>query len=51
MSTFIADMVFKYQGWALSAEYFERTSPDPVTVSSEGAIRASAGRGRASMAS
>jgi hypothetical protein len=40
MSTFIADMVLKHQGWALSAEYFERTSPDPVTISSEGAIRA-----------
>jgi len=40
MSTFIADMVLKYQGWALSAEYFDRTSPDPVTVSSEGVIRA-----------
>lgn len=40
MSTFIADMVLKYNGWALSAEYFDRTSPDPVTISSEGAIRA-----------
>lgn len=40
MRTLIGDMVLKYQGWALSGEYFLRTSPDPVTISDEGAIRA-----------
>jgi len=39
IGTFIADMVFKYRGWAMSAEYFERRCDDPVTYGPEGAVR------------
>jgi phosphate-selective porin OprO/OprP len=39
MGTFIADMVLKWQGWALSAEAFQRDSDAPVTTSSTGAVR------------
>lgn len=39
MSTFIADMVLKWRGWALSTEYFLRDSDHPITESSTGAIR------------
>ncbi|MBK7945312.1 MAG: porin [Flavobacteriales bacterium] len=39
IGTFIADMVFKWQGWALSAEAFQRDSDDPITTNSTGAVR------------
>lgn len=39
IGTFIADMVMKYKGWALSGEYFDRSSPDPVTLSDDGDVR------------
>lgn len=38
MQTFIADMMFKYRGWAVLAEYFDRRCDDPVTRSPEGLI-------------
>lgn len=40
IATFIADMVLKYKGWALSGELFDRSSPDPVTINADGAVRA-----------
>lgn len=40
IGTFIADMALKYQGWALSGEYFARSSPRPVTTSLDGEVRA-----------
>lgn len=39
MNTFIADAVLKYQGWALSGEYFDRRCDDPITLNAAGAIR------------
>lgn len=39
MSTFIADMVLKYRGWALSGEYFQRESDHPITTSATGSVR------------
>jgi hypothetical protein len=39
ITTFISDMMFKYRGWALLAEYFDRRSPDPVTTSMDGEVR------------
>lgn len=39
ISTFIADLMLKYQGWALSGEYFDRDSPNPVTAA-DGTVRA-----------
>lgn len=39
MQTFMADMMLKYRGWALLAEYFDRRCDDPVTRSGDGAIR------------
>ncbi|MBX2980520.1 MAG: porin [Flavobacteriales bacterium] len=39
MSTFIVDMVMKYQGWALSSEYFDRRCDDPITTSADGMVR------------
>lgn len=46
ISTFIADMVFKYKGWALSTELFDRRSEAPVTFNVEGATRyVTAGQG------
>ncbi|MBK8227019.1 MAG: porin [Flavobacteriales bacterium] len=39
MGTFIADAVLKYQGWALSAEAFQRDSDEPITTSETGAVR------------
>lgn len=35
----IADAMFKYRGWGVLAEYFQRRSPDPITRNSAGAIR------------
>ncbi|RZS98522.1 porin [Cecembia calidifontis] len=39
MNTLIIDGMFKYAGWAILAEYFKRTSPDPITVNEQGDIR------------
>lgn len=38
-TTMIADAVLKYDGWALSAEYFDRRCDDPVTLGVGDAIR------------
>jgi len=38
-STLIADWVLKYRGWALSGEFFERRSDDPITTDAEGDVR------------
>lgn len=40
INTFIADAVLKYRGWALSAEYFERSSNDALTFSDAGELSA-----------
>jgi len=37
--TFIADMVFKYRGWAISGEYFDRRSEAPITTDEDGNVR------------
>lgn len=37
--TFIADVLVKYRGLAISAEYFDRTSPDPITTNTLGNVR------------
>lgn len=37
---FIADAMFKYNGWGVMAEYFNRTSPNPLTQNALGATRA-----------
>ncbi|MCB0767659.1 MAG: porin [Flavobacteriales bacterium] len=39
MNTFIADAILKYNGWALSGEYFDRRCYDPITMNEEGAVR------------
>lgn len=39
MGTFIADLMTKYKGWALMAEYFYRHSPNPFTRNLAGDIR------------
>lgn len=39
MGTFIADMVLKWQGWALSSEFFQCDSDAPITTSSNGDVR------------
>ncbi len=38
-TTAIADMVLKYQGWALSSEFFDRQCDDPITVNADGSQR------------
>ncbi|MFZ1705617.1 MAG: porin [Saprospiraceae bacterium] len=39
-STFIADFLFKYNGWALSSEYLKRQAVhSPITINSSGDIR------------
>lgn len=35
----IADAMFKYRGWGVLAEYFQRNSPDPITRNTSGATR------------
>ncbi len=46
MGTYIADAVLKYQGWAMSAEAFQRDSDRPITTSETGAVRfVTAGQG------
>lgn len=37
-STFIADGIAKYKGWAVQAEYFRRHAPDPITHNADGQI-------------
>lgn len=39
INTFIVDALFKYKGYALSAEYFDRESPAPITTNAEGLVR------------
>ena len=39
MDTYIADLLLKYNGWALSGEYFERRCDDPITYNDIGATR------------
>ncbi|PSL03911.1 porin [Cecembia rubra] len=39
MNTLIVDGMFKYAGWGILAEYFNRTSPDPITVNEQGDVR------------
>jgi len=39
VGTFIADVVLKHQGWALSGEYFDRRCDDPITLSAEDDVR------------
>jgi len=39
MTTFIADLLYKQQGWALSAEYFDRQSEEPITTNEDGDVR------------
>jgi phosphate-selective porin OprO/OprP len=38
-TTFIADAVLKYDGWAFSAEYLERQCADPITTNTVGDVR------------
>ena len=40
VGTFIADMLVKHQGWALSGEYFDRRCDDPLTLNADSAVRA-----------
>lgn len=37
IGTAIFDLVYKHKGFALSAEYMKRTSPNPITTNSDGA--------------
>lgn len=39
MTTFVADAILKYGGWALLAEYFDRDSEDAITMDDEGEVR------------
>lgn len=39
MSTFVADAILKYNGWALLAEYFDRDSEDAITHNADGSVR------------
>lgn len=39
MTTYMADLLFKYKGWALAIEWLHRTSPDPITTNSSGDTR------------
>lgn len=38
-NTLVVDGVLKYRGWAVSAEYFDRHSDDPLTTNAEGDVR------------
>ncbi|MDQ3101285.1 MAG: porin, partial [Bacteroidota bacterium] len=38
ITTFIADMILKYKGWAVMGEYFDRQAMDPITANEEGDI-------------
>ncbi|GAA0881186.1 hypothetical protein GCM10009119_41560 [Algoriphagus jejuensis] len=39
LQVFIADAMFKYMGWAVMGEYFQRVASDPITQNEDGAIR------------
>jgi hypothetical protein len=39
LNTLIIDAMFKYNGNAILAEYFNRNSPDPITTNEDGDIR------------
>ncbi|MEZ4756154.1 MAG: porin [Flavobacteriales bacterium] len=39
INTFLADLMFKYRGWAVLGEYFDRRSSDPITVNDAGSVR------------
>jgi phosphate-selective porin OprO and OprP len=39
MTTLMTDFVYKHKGWALSCEWLERSSPDPITTNADGDIR------------
>lgn len=39
MGTFLADMIFKYNGWAFQSEFMRRTSQDPLTFNPGGDAR------------
>lgn len=39
LSSIIADLVFKYKGFALTAEYISRTTANPITINSSGSER------------
>ncbi len=39
MNSLITDMVFKYQGFALTAEYLNRRAENPITENAQGQIR------------
>lgn len=46
LNSFIADAMFKYQGWALMSEYMSRSAVDPITTNDVGDVRyAIVGRG------
>ena len=40
LQVFIADAMFKYMGWAMMAEYFQRTAANPLTFDENGAVKA-----------
>lgn len=40
LQVFIADAMFKYMGWAMMAEYFQRTAANPLTHNEDGDIKA-----------
>ncbi len=40
LSAFIADVLFKYKGFAFSAEYLTRNTDNPVTIHTDGSERA-----------
>lgn len=39
MGTLITDFLFKYNGWAYSAEYLRRTAANPFTMNDDGDVR------------
>lgn len=39
MTTLMADLLFKYKGWALAGEWLERNSSNPITVNNDGDVR------------
>ena len=40
LKVFIADAMFKYMGWAVMAEYFQRNTLDPITFNENGDAKA-----------
>jgi phosphate-selective porin OprO/OprP len=39
LTSFMGDLMFKYEGWAFMAEYLTRSTDDPLTFNEEGDIR------------